>query len=161
MAPADAVAAAARDAARDLAARPPASSDEGRAALRRALARALADRAGRRFTVIPEDNARLRAARAGLVRVDVGVRGRLGGRHRALVACGWLDGEAGIAAARDAAWGVAVAAEEARADAWLVTAGPAGADPPLGRLDGGAVARAPLDPGVAGWEVAARRVSAG
>lgn len=101
MAPADAVAAAARDAARDLAARPPGSGDEGRAAVRLALARALADRAGRRFTVIPEDTARLRAASGGIVPVDVGVRRRLGGRHRALVACGWLDGEAGTAAARD------------------------------------------------------------
>ncbi|MGD9695491.1 MAG: hypothetical protein AB7V42_07525 [Thermoleophilia bacterium] len=92
-----------------------------------AVAAALTPLVGRRNVVIAPDAARVRGWPTPTVPVGVGVRGRLAGRHRAVVACAaWnpADGPARVVAA---ACAVASARRDGAGAAYLVAAAPAGA----------------------------------
>ena len=65
----------------------------GRLDLRDALARRLRRRVGPLTVVIPEDAVRLRGWPEGIAVVDLGVRGRMAGRQRAVACCAWWSGE--------------------------------------------------------------------
>jgi hypothetical protein len=164
----------------------------GRLDLRDALARRLRRRVGALTVVVPEDAARLRGWPEGIATVDLGVRGRMAGRQRAVASCAWwLDEEERRGTVAGACL-MASAARDGAGDAYLVAGGPPGAwesgepeallfrggeratlpllrDAGLARVADGpalvpgrmrvtAVAREPLGPTAAGWELRAARV---
>jgi hypothetical protein len=164
----------------------------GRLDLRDALARRLRRRVGPLTMVISEDAVRLRGWPEGLAIVDLGVRGRMAGRQRAVAWCGWWADEEERRRTVAGACLMASAARDGAGDGYLVAGGPPGAfqadapeaallaggeratlpllrdagvervaDGPAlvpGRLRTVAVAREPLGPTAAGWELRAARV---
>jgi hypothetical protein len=160
--------------------------------LRDALARRLRRHVGALTVVIPEDAARLRGWPDGIAVVDLGVRGRMAGRQRAVASCAWWTGEEERRRTVAGACLMASAARDGSGDAYLVAGGPPGAwesgapeaqlfrdgeratlpmlrdarverlaeGPALvpGRIRTCAVAREPLGPTAAGWELRAARV---
>lgn len=164
----------------------------GRLELRDALAKRLRRRVGALTVIIPEDAVRLRGWPEGIAVVDLGVRGRMAGRQRAVACCAWWAGEDERRRTVVGARLMASAARDGAGDGYIVAGGPPGAwdgDAPEARLfrDGeratltvlreagvervaegpalvpgrlriGAVAREPLGPTAAGWELRAARV---
>jgi hypothetical protein len=164
----------------------------GRLDLRDALARRLRRRVGALTVVIPEDATRLRGWPEGIAVVDLGVRGRMAGRQRAVASCAWWSGEEERRRTIAGACLMASAARNGSGDGYLVAGGPPGAwesgepetllfrdgeratlpllsdsgvervaDGPAlvpGRIRTSAVAREPLGPTAAGWELRAARV---
>jgi hypothetical protein len=132
----------------------PAAGEPDAGALRAALAAALERGTGRLTMVIRGDTARLRGWPEPIGPVDLGVRNRIAGRHRALADCAWWDGaEARAGTVRDACL-LASAARLSEVDAYLVAGAPAAGAPdhPAARLlAGGEWATVPLlrDAGVA------------
>ncbi len=145
-------------------------------------------------TVIPDDTAPVRGWPDGIAAIDLGVRGRMAGRQRAVACCAWWSGEDERRRAVTAACLLASAARERAGDAYLVAGAPPGAfeadapeaglmrdgerataallreagveavaDGPAvvpGRIRTTLVAREPLGPTAAGWELRAVRVEA-
>jgi hypothetical protein len=121
-----ALAAALAAAADDLAQRgDPMAQD--RLALRDALARRLRRHVGLTTVVIPEDAVRLKGWPDGLAVVDLGVRGRMAGRQRAVAACAWWSGGEERRRTVAGACLMASAARDRAGDCYLVAGGPPGA----------------------------------
>ena len=141
--------------------------------------------------VIPDDAVRLRGWPEGLAAVDLGVRGRIAGRQRAVACCDWWSGEEERRRTVAGACLLASAVRDRDGGGYLVAGGPPGAweaapEAPLfrggeratlpllreagvesvadgpalvpGRLRTIAIAREPLGPTAAGWELRAARV---
>lgn len=96
----------------------------GHGDLRDALGTALRGEMGRLTMVIPDDAARLKGWPEGIAVVDLGVRGRLAGRQRAVAACAWWDAGDGPATGLRGACRVASATRDGAGDGYLVAAGP-------------------------------------
>jgi hypothetical protein len=160
--------------------------------LRDALVRRLRRHVGLMTVVIPEDAARLRGWPDGLAVVDIGVRGRMAGRQRAVACCAWWSGEEERRRSVAGACRMASASRDRVGDGYVVAGGPPGAwegDGPErllfrdgeratlpllrdagvarvaegaalvpGRLRTVAVAREPLGPTAARWELRAARI---
>jgi hypothetical protein len=108
-----------------------------RAGLRDALARRLRRHVGAMTVLIPDDTARLRGWPEGITVVDLGVRGRMAGRQRAVACCDWWTGDDERRRTVAGACRMASAARDRAGDAYLVAGGPPGAfdgDAPEARL---------------------------
>lgn len=92
--------------------------------LRDALVHRLRREVGALTMVLAEDAVRLRGWPDGRAVVDLGVRGRMAGRQRAVAACLWWAGEGAGAATVTAACLMASAARDRAGDAYLVAGGP-------------------------------------
>jgi hypothetical protein len=96
----------------------------GRLDLRDALATRLRRHVGALTMVIPDDAARLRGWPEGLAVVDLGVRGRMAGRQRAVASCAWWSGEDERRRTVAGACLVASASRDGAGDGYLVAGGP-------------------------------------
>jgi hypothetical protein len=140
------IALAVRAAAAELAGRPAGPLDA--ADLRGALARAFERRTGRLTVVIEGDTTRLRGWPEPIGAVDLGVRGRMAGRQRAVASCAWW-GTAGerLRTVRDACLLAAASRGTGLAAYLVVGAGAAdweGEDPAARLLGEGERATVPL-----------------
>jgi hypothetical protein len=99
----------------------------GHEGLRDELARRLRRRVGPLTVVIPDDAVRLRGWPEGLAVVDLGVRGRMAGRQRAVASCAWWGDDEERARTVTGACLLASAARDGAGDCYLVAGGPPGA----------------------------------
>lgn len=99
----------------------------GRLDLRDALARRLRRHVGALTVVIPDDTARLRGWPEGIAPVDLGVRGRMAGRQRAVACCSWWSHEDERRRTVSGACLVASASRDRPGDGYLVAGGSPGA----------------------------------
>ena len=96
----------------------------GHAGLRDELVRRLRRRVGPLTVVIPGDAVRLRGWPDGIAVVDVGVRGRMAGRQRAVASCAWWSDDQERARTVTGACLMASAARDGSGDCYLVAGGP-------------------------------------